>query len=74
MVVTNKRKNLTVYEYDRSKIRLIEDNAKCRHLKKMTCKETLRQVFICLRPKTTYPPTHCILVYSIHIHTGKGKG
>ncbi len=25
-------------------------NAKCRHLKKFTCKGTLRQVFICLRP------------------------
>jgi hypothetical protein len=32
------------------KIRLIEGNAKCRHLKKLICKGTLRQVFICLRP------------------------
>jgi hypothetical protein len=32
------------------KFRLIESNAKCRHLKKFTCKWTLRQVFICLRP------------------------
>ena len=31
------------------KIRLIEGNAKCLHLKKSTCKGTLRQVFICLR-------------------------
>ncbi len=30
-------------------IRLIESNAKCRHLKKLTCKGTLRKVFICLR-------------------------
>ncbi len=36
----------------RRKIRLIESNAKCRHLKKLTCKATLRQVFICLRPPT----------------------
>jgi hypothetical protein len=45
-------------------------NAKCRHLKKLTCKGTLRQVFICLRPKTPYPSplTH----YSVLIHTGKG--
>jgi hypothetical protein len=28
------------------KIRLIEGNAKCRHLKELTCKGTLRQVFI----------------------------
>jgi hypothetical protein len=31
----------------RRKIRLIESNAKCRHLKKLTCKGTLLQVFIC---------------------------
>ncbi len=32
-------------------VRLIESNAKCRYyLKKLTCKETLRQVFIWLRP------------------------
>ncbi len=54
------------------KIRLIEGNAKCRHLKKLTCKGTSRQVFICLRPRTPYfPLTHCIRVYSIRIHTGK---
>jgi hypothetical protein len=33
----------------RRKIRLIESNAQC-HLTKLTCKVTLRQVFICLRP------------------------
>ncbi len=35
---------------------------------------TLRQVFICLKSRTPYPPppvTHCIIVYSILIHTGK---
>jgi hypothetical protein len=32
------------------KIRLIESNAKCRYLKKLTYKGTLRQVFICLWP------------------------
>jgi hypothetical protein len=32
----------------RRKIRLMESNAKCRHLIKLTCKVTLRQVFICL--------------------------
>jgi hypothetical protein len=34
----------------RRKIRLIESKAKRRHLKNFTCKGTLRQVFICLRP------------------------
>ncbi len=34
----------------RREIRLIESNAKCRYLKKLACKGTLRQEFICLRP------------------------
>ena len=34
------------HTYTRRKIRLIESNAKCRHLKKFTCKRTLRQVFL----------------------------
>ncbi len=42
--------------------------------KKLTCKGTLMQVFICPRPITPYPHplTHCVSVYSILIHTGKG--
>ncbi len=39
----------------RRKIGQIESNAKYRHLKKLTCKGTLRQVFICLRPPS--PPS-----------------
>jgi hypothetical protein len=40
-----------IFKYDffhvkRRKIRLIEGNAKCRHLNKFTCKGTVRQVFI----------------------------
>ncbi len=68
--------NLTVFSLKRRKIRLIESNAKFRHLTSLTCKGTLRQVFICLRPRTPYPPplTHCIHVYSILIHTGRGGG
>ncbi len=60
----------------RRKIRLIESNAKCRHLKKLTNKGILRQMFICLRPRTPFPHpiTHCIQAYSILIHTGKGGG
>jgi hypothetical protein len=57
------------------KIRLIEYNAKCRFLKKLTCKVTLRQMFYLSEgPLLSYEPipphTHCILVYSIIIHTG----
>jgi hypothetical protein len=47
----------------RRKIWLIEGNAKCCHLKKLTCKGTLRQVFICLRPRTLYPPSHTVYLY-----------
>jgi hypothetical protein len=42
--------------FTRRKVRLIEGNVKCRHLKNSTYKGTLRQVFICLRPRTPYPP------------------
>ncbi len=48
---------------NRRKIRLIEGNSKCRHLKNLTCKWTLRQVFICLRTGTPWPSppflAHC---------------
>ncbi len=30
--------------------RIMENMSKCRHLKKLTCEETLRQVLICLKP------------------------
>jgi hypothetical protein len=50
----------------RRKIRLIEGNAKCRHLKKFMCKGTLRQVFICLRPRTPSSAyLHTVYVYGI---------
>ncbi len=51
-----------------------DTTAKCRHLKMLTCKGTLRQVFICQLGPTTPPPllTHCIRVFStVLIHTGK---
>jgi hypothetical protein len=55
------------------KIRLIEGKAKCCHLKKLTWKGTLQQVFICLRKNPLSPPfTHCIRVCSILIHTWRG--
>jgi hypothetical protein len=42
--------------YNRRNIRLTHrGNAKFRH-KKLTCKGTLRQMFICLRPRSAYHP------------------
>ncbi len=62
------RRREKIYFYDKivkssnngclRKIRLIEDNAKYRHLKILTCKGTSRQVFICLRPRTAYTLGH----------------
>jgi len=71
-------------QYIRRKIRLIEGNAKCRHLRKLTCKGTLRQVFIC--PKAQNPIPYlpntlfaCILYTYSHREGGelnreKGRG
>ncbi len=49
----------------RRKIRLVVGKAKCRHL--LTCKETLRYVFICLRPRTPYPPLHTAYMYTVYL-------
>jgi hypothetical protein len=53
----------------RRKIRLIEGNAKCRHLKKLTCKRTCGRSLSVWGPAHTPPPlTHtCIRVYSVRI-------
>jgi hypothetical protein len=55
--------------------------SEARHLKKYSFKGTLRQVFICLRPRIPYPPpptlTHCIhgyTVYSTYSHREGGEG
>ncbi len=61
----------------RRKIRLLEGNAKYRHLKKLTCKVTLRQVFICLRPRTPCPPPilHTVYMYTVYLFTqGRRRG
>ncbi len=57
----------------RRKIRLIEGNAECHHLKRLTCRGTWREVFLSVwGPEPHAPPLkHCTRVYSILIHTGK---
>jgi hypothetical protein len=53
-------------------IRFIEGNAKSRLLQKLTCKETFRQVFICLRHRyrISYPPPpHTVYVYTVYLFT-----
>jgi hypothetical protein len=44
--------------------------------KKITCKKTFRKVFICLRPRTPYPPPlHTVYVYTVYLFTHwKGAG
>ncbi len=67
-----------IIDYDQGLINYIVDTkAKCRHLKQLICKGTLRQVFICLRsPPLLGPhsprPLHTLYVYCtcILIHTG----
>jgi hypothetical protein len=52
----------------------IDTKAKCRHLKKLTCKGTLRQVFICLITPPPHPPvTHCIRTCT-YTHREGGRG
>ncbi len=62
-------------------INYIDTKAKFRHLKKLTCKGTLRQVFICLRPTPLlwpylYPCTlyTCILYTYLHREGGRVGG
>jgi hypothetical protein len=61
---------------NRRKIRLIEGNAKCRYLKKFTCKGTWRKVFICLRPRIpSPPPLYTVYVYTVYLFTqGRWEG
>jgi hypothetical protein len=48
------------------KIRLIEGNAKCRHLKKLTCQETFWQVFIFSEAQNPIPLP---LLYTEYVYT-----
>jgi hypothetical protein len=48
--VVVKSREMTGWSQTVERLRLIETHAKCRYLKKFTCKGALRQVFIYLRP------------------------
>jgi hypothetical protein len=61
----------------RRKIRLIEDNAKCGHLKKLTCKGTMRRsIYVWVpEPHHTPPPLHTVYVYIVYLFKqGRGRG
>jgi hypothetical protein len=53
---------------------LYRHQSKMSSFKKITCKGTLRQVFIVLSPLPLPTLTHCIRVYCKLIHKGKGRG
>jgi hypothetical protein len=57
-MIFGKNRSKTIDTDQRRKIRLIEGNAKSRHLKKLTCKGTVLQVFI-----------HCIREYRVYLFT-----
>jgi hypothetical protein len=64
----------TKIHQDHRKIRLREGNAKCRHLKKFTCNGTLRQVFICLIPRTPYPPPYTLYTCIQYTYSRREEG
>ncbi len=55
----------SVKRSDHGLINYIDTRANYRHLEKLTCKGTLRQVLICLRPPLFLWP-HTPLLYSVH--------
>ncbi len=57
----------------RRKIRLIEGNAKFCHLKKFTCKGTLRHVLSVWGPEPPPPPLYTIYVCTVYLFT-QGSG
>jgi hypothetical protein len=64
--------NISIHEYSHCrKKRLIEGNAKCRHPKNLPVKGGI-YLSEAQNPIPPPPLTHCIRVYSILIHIGKG--
>ncbi len=60
---------------DVERLDYLESNAKCRYLKKFTCKRTLRQVFFCLTPYSSlYTLYTCIQFTYSHREGRKGGG
>ncbi len=66
------------YTYFPRKIRLIECNAKCRYLNKLTSKGTFQQVFFLSEarspPMIPYSPPHAVYVYTVHLFTHGSVG
>jgi hypothetical protein len=66
----NMKQYLLLFLLYRKKIRLTE---RANVVKKLTCKGTLRQVFICVYPWTPYPPLHNVYVYTVYLFL-QGRG
>jgi hypothetical protein len=52
--------------WGRRKIRLIESNAKCHYLKKLTCKGTLRQLFYLSEARSLAPSPYSPSPYTLY--------
>jgi hypothetical protein len=75
-MVEGPKHSLFGYKHDRL-INYIDTDAKCRNLKNLTCKGTLRQVFICPRPSTPYPLPPYIMyacIQYVYLFTHRGGG
>jgi hypothetical protein len=70
-------RNLALHQQDhrrRRKMRLLKGNAKCRHLKNWPVKGLCGRYLSEAQKSLPLPLTHCIRVFGIFIHTGKGEG
>jgi hypothetical protein len=57
----------------RRKIRLIEGDEKCRHLKKLTCKKDFAAGFNLSEAQNLPPPLDTVYVYTVYLFT-QGSG